>query len=232
MNSKNYMVNARNSYANKKLPYYWILGILFFSHSSCTNWGFTDDSGTKVSVVDTIKRDMPMLAPPPDSSTLQKIETSVDSLSLILEATMGEIDSLKKRLVDLDEQEGHYVEGLSVVSFLGVQVEGAALELKRIDDNWVQARVDYFDGVPIGGRLFLIKNGALVALDIIQLVENITENGVTILDRVSHRCYYHKEHLLHVLDLLNQEPLMIEDFSWKKENWEDWKVIESYIEKF
>lgn len=123
----------------------------------------------------------------------------------------------------------NYVESIPFTTFIGTSVELGALEIIQFENQYTRVYADYFDGEPIGGKLFFIKNDSLVAIEIIQLRETITENGASIKDEHTHILYYHEEALLSIRDLARDKTLEASELGWLDENLADWKLIKKHL---
>lgn len=122
-----------------------------------------------------------------------------------------------------------YVESIPFATFLGVPVELGALEIIQLEDQSMRVYADYFDGEPIGGKLFFIENNALVAIEVIQIKEKVTENGTSIRDKSTHILYYHEDVLLSVVDLATSKELEANSVAWLEENLADWELVKTHI---
>lgn len=167
------------------------------------------------------------------------VSTSIDS-ALVAEAAEKEkaaqlelaLERTKalKEAYDKDEEVAeNYVESIPFTTFLGKPVELGALEIIKLEDEYTRVYADYFDGEPIGGKLFFIQNGALIAIEVIQLREKITENGASIQDESTHVLYYHEEDLLSMLNLSTNEEVEVSSVEWLDENLADWELVKAHI---
>jgi len=103
---------------------------------------------------------------------------------------------------------------------------------ESVTGNYVESMriyADYFDGEPIGGKLFFIHNNALVAIEVIQIKEQITEKGASIEEKSTHISYYHKDVLLSTVDLSVDETLEASTLTWLEEHLADWELIKRHI---
>jgi len=124
---------------------------------------------------------------------------------------------------------GNYVESIPFATFLGTPVESGALEIIPLEAESMRIYADYFDGEPIGGKLFFIHNNALVAIEVIQIKEQITEKGASIEEKSTHISYYHKDVLLSTVDLSVDETLEASTLTWLEEHLADWELIKRHI---
>lgn len=146
-------------------------------------------------------------------------------LELVLEQT-----EILKEISDKGEVVAeNYIESIPFTTFIGIPVELGALEIVQFEDQYTRVYADYFDGEPIGGKLFFIKNDSLVAIEIIQLRETITENGASIKDEHTHILYYHEEVLLSITDLSTNKTLEASEIGWLDENLADWKLVKTHL---
>lgn len=158
----------------------------------------------------------------------QKEQARAEHLASALEI----IKALKEAYDQSTEEIENYVEEIPFTTFLGQPAESGALEIIQFGDHYTRVYADYFDGEPIGGKLFFIKNSALIAIEIIQLKEKVTENGAVIDDQSTHLLYYHDETLLHAVDLLSNQPLAEESIAWVDENLVDWQIVKEQVDLF
>jgi hypothetical protein len=165
--------------------------------------------------------------------------TKIDS-TLLIEATEKEkatqlklaLEHTKalKEAYDKDREIAeNYVEFIPFTTFLGNPAESGALEIIKLEDQYTRIYADYFDGEPIGGKLFFIQNEALIAIEVIQLREKITENGAFIQDESTHILYYHEEVLLSMVDLSTNEAIEESTIGWLDENLADWELVKAHI---
>jgi len=146
-------------------------------------------------------------------------------LALAIESTKA----LKKAYNEQESGTENYVESIPFATFLGVPVELGALEIIQLEDQYMRVYADYFDGEPIGGKLFFIQNNALVAVEVIQIKEKITENGASIQETSTHILYYHEDVLLSIVDLSAKEELEASSVAWLEENLADWELVKTHI---
>ncbi|MBL4648648.1 MAG: hypothetical protein JKY03_02875 [Aureispira sp.] len=146
-------------------------------------------------------------------------------LKLALESTKA----LKEAYDRSVEETEHYVESIPFTTFLGKPVDLGALEIVQFENQYTRVYADYFDGEPIGGKLFLIQNETLVAIEVIQLREKITENGAFIQDESTHILYYHEEVLLSMVNLATNEAIEESSIGWLDENLADWELVKVHI---
>jgi hypothetical protein len=146
-----------------------------------------------------------------------------------LETALETIVALKKSYDESTEEEENYVEAIPFTTFLGNPVESGALEIIQFGDHYTRIYADYFDGSPIGGKLFFVHNNALVAIEIIQLKEKVTENGAFIQDESTHILYYHDEALLSTIDLSTNKAVEPSSITWLDENLVDWTLVKAHI---
>lgn len=165
--------------------------------------------------------------------------TSIDSLLAVeiaenekiahLELAQESVKALKAAYEKGEAVSENYVESVPFTSFIGNPVELGALEVIQFEEEYMRVYADYFDGKPIGGKLFFIKNNALVAIEVIQLREKITEQGASISDESTHILYYHDEVLLSIIDLATNDTLEASSIEWLDENLADWKLVETNL---
>lgn len=146
-------------------------------------------------------------------------------LKLALESTKA----LKEAYDRSVEESEYYVESIPFTTFLGKPVDLGALEIVQFENQYTRVYADYFDGEPIGGKLFLIQNETLVAIEVIQLREKVTENGAFIQDESTHILYYHEEVLLSMVDLATNEAIEESSIGWLDENLADWELVKVHI---
>lgn len=146
-----------------------------------------------------------------------------------LETALATTLALKKAYDESVEEVENYVESVPFSAFLGKPTESGALEIIQFGDQYIRVYADYFDGEPIGGKLFFVKNRTLVAVEVIQLKERITENGARIEDESTQISYYHDDVLLQTIDLLTNEPIE-SNIVWNEEHLADWKLVKEQIE--
>jgi hypothetical protein len=167
------------------------------------------------------------------------VRTSIDSAlvaeaaekekTVQLELALEHTKALKKAYKKNGEAAENYVESVPFTTFLGKPVELGALEIIKLEDEYTRVYADYFDGEPIGGKLFFIQNEALVAIEVIQLRAKITENGAFIQDESTHILYYHEEVLLSMVDLSTNEVVEGSSIEWLDENLADWELVKVHI---
>jgi hypothetical protein len=146
-----------------------------------------------------------------------------------LELALERTKALKEAYDKDEEVAENYVESVPFTTFLGKPVELGALEIIKLEDEYTRVYADYFDGEPIGGKLFFIQNEALVAIEVIQLREKITENGASIQDESTHILYYHEEVLLSMIDLSTNKVVEGSSIEWLDENLADWELVKAHI---
>ena len=137
--------------------------------------------------------------------------------------------ALKKIYAAKESGTETYVESIPFATFLGVPVELGALEIIQLEDQSMRVYADYFAGEPIGGKLFFIENNALVAIEVIQIKEKVTENGTSIRDKSTHIVHYHEDALLSVVDLGTNKELEANSVAWLEENLADWELVKTHI---
>lgn len=172
-------------------------------------------------------------------SVLEPKEDKIDS-SLLRAAQKAErikrqeeivqrVTELKERYQQIEGEEGTYVEEVPLNSFLGKVMESGALEINKIGEQYLRIHADYFDGEPKGGKVFFIENGNLMAVEILQLIEKITENGTIVTDKVTHLFYYEDDSPFRILDYQNKTELEFQTISWEAENIADWDIVKEYL---
>lgn len=146
-----------------------------------------------------------------------------------LETALETVVALKKSYDESTEEMENYVEAIPFTTFLGNPAESGALEIIQFGDRYTRIYADYFEGSPIGGKLFFVHNNALVAIEIIQLKEKITETGAFIEDESTHILYYHDEALLSTIDLSTNKAVEPSSITWLDENLADWTLVKAHI---
>lgn len=213
------------------------LGIVLLGHLvSCSgNEVSENEEGVVLTDIDTtIRRSYNIVEVPVNMDSIlavemaQKEQAKAENLASALEI----IEALKEAYDESTEEVENYIEEIPFITFLGQPAESGALEIIQFGDQYTRIYADYFDGEPIGGKLFFVKNSALIAVEIIQLKEKVTENGAVIDDQSTHRFYYHDETLLHAVDLLKNEPLREESIAWVDENLVDWQIVKEHAGLF
>lgn len=152
--------------------------------------------------------------------------------AMYLELALEKVEALKAAYDKSFEETENYVESIPFTTFLGKPAESGALEIIEFGDQYTRIYADYFDGEPIGGKLFFIQNSALIAIEVIQLKEKITENGAFIQDESTHILYYHNEALLSMIDLSTNEAVELGSIAWLDENLADWELVKAQVEIF
>ena len=64
---------------------------------------------------------------------------------------------------------------------------------------------DYFDGEPLGGKRFFVHKNQLMGVEVILLVEKVSENGPVIEEQSSYFFFYDEEQLIQAFDNKKQE---------------------------
>jgi hypothetical protein len=165
--------------------------------------------------------------------------TSMDSILAIkvaeeeqnarLELAIERTKVLKKAYDERTEETENYVESIPFLTFLDHPIEYGALEIIQFGDQYTRIYADYFDGEPVGGKLYFIQNNALIAIEIIQLKEKVTETGASIKEESTHLLYYNEEVLLSAIDLSTNEAVEANSVVWLDENLADWKLVKTHI---
>jgi len=163
--------------------------------------------------------------------SILSVEAAEQEKKAHLELAIERTQVLKKAYDEETEEIESYVEFIPFTTFLGTPVESGTLEIIQFGAKYTRIYADYFDGEPIGGKLFFIQNDALVAVEIIQLREQITEKGASIKEESTHMLYYHNNVLLSTIDLSTNEAVEAGSISWLDENLVDWKLVEAHINR-
>lgn len=142
------------------------------------------------------------------------------------------VSLLKNEYQELEDKEGNYIEEVALHSFLGKEVEFGTLEISTITDSLIRIYADYFDGEPIGGKLFWVKEGALIAVEIVELTKKTTEEGVLIKDDLTYVFYYENNQLFKVVNYQKNEEVDRQNIVWVDENLIDWKEIKQHLNVF
>jgi hypothetical protein len=160
-----------------------------------------------------------------------KIDSSLffgEERKLAIEVTVVLFKELTALYGNMEEKEGRYVEQVPFTSFLGKDVEMAELEISNVGPEFVRVHADYFDGAPIGGKLFLINKGELFGVEVLQLTEEITENGRVVVESVSHTFYYNEGKVLQVWNNTKEE-IDTNSVAWLGENLEQWELVKKQL---
>ena len=157
------------------------------------------------------------------------VEVTEKEKVVYLELALETMTALKKAYDENIEETENYVESVPFTTFMGNPVELGALEIVQFGDHYTRVYADYFDGEPIGGKLFFIQDNVLVAIEVIQLREQITENGASIQDESTYILYYHDEVLLFMIDLSTNEAVEVSNIGWLDENLADWELVKMHI---
>lgn len=213
------------------------LGIVLLGHLvACNGNKLSENEGIAIlkDIDTTVRRSYNLVEVAVNTDSILAIEVAQQEQAKAehLAAALEIIEALKQAYDESTEEVENYVEEIPFTAFLGKPAESGALEVIQFGDQYTRIYADYFDGEPIGGKLFFIKNSALIAVEIIQLKEKVTENGAVIDDQSTHLLYYHDETLLHAVDLLKNEPLSEESIAWVDENLVDWQIVKEHIDLF
>lgn len=191
-----------------------------------------EDEQAKLESIDTNARHIDQVPERPvniDSILAVEAEQKEQERAARLALALETVKTLKVAYDGSTEETENYVESIPLTTFLGKKVEFGALETIQFGEQYTRVYADYFDGEPIGGKLFWIQNSALVAVEIIQLREKITENGAFIEEESTHILYYHDEKLLSIIDLSTNKALEANSVAWLDENLADWSLVKAHI---
>jgi len=149
-----------------------------------------------------------------------------------LELALIKVEALKKAYDEGIQKTENYVESIPFTTFLGDSIESGVLEVTQFGDQYTRIYADYFNGEPIGGKLFFVQNDTLIAIEVIQLKEKTTEKGTSIQDENTHILYYRDEILLSMVDLSTKKQVVVDSFEWQDENLLDWQLVKKYVKVF
>jgi hypothetical protein len=130
----------------------------------------------------------------------------------------------------MDDKNESFVEEVALKSFLGNEVDFAELAIAKDTNDFVRIYADYFAGEPIGGKRFFVHNNELIGVEVILLVENISENGSFVVEETSNLFFYYQGKIQQVWDNRIQENVDVASISWTDEHLLQWEVIKQYID--
>lgn len=148
------------------------------------------------------------------------------------EAIIASVNALKGKYERSNNIEGDYLDDVPLNAFLGQKVEFGTLEVNTIGNDLIRIYADYFDGEPVGSKLFWVEKGNLVAIEIIELTKKVTEQGIQIEDNLRYVCYYNNNQLIKIIDDQKKSAKKSQDITWVDENMADWDVVQQYLNVF
>jgi len=171
-----------------------------------------------------------------DTKAVNEVDTMMIDSSLIFEEerklALEKASLLAKELraaYAKMEEEGRYVEEVPLTSFLGKKADIGALEISNVGEEFVRVHADYFDGAPVGGKLFFINQGELFGVEVLKLTEEITENGRVVVEKTSHTFYYNEGKVLQAWDNRKKEEIDTNSVAWIGENLEQWELVKKHL---
>lgn len=115
---------------------------------------------------------------------------------------------------------------LTLSTFAGEKMEESMAFLSPIYQDTLKLYVDYFDGDPIGSKVFYIVGEELLAVDIAKMESYWTEGGEQIKSVLTHSFYYKEKELLYCdAFYFPEKQLLLE-----QENAQDWVQIRQILQ--
>ena len=152
------------------------------------------------------------------------------------EDTLPSLDSLINLLKQLNETfksmgdtNQSFIEETDLTLFLGTKVDFAELAILRDTNDFVQIYADYFDGEPIGGKRFFVHKDELIGVEVIILVEKVSENGPVIVEENAYIFLYNKGQLCQAFDNSKNKIIDVDSISWAGEHMAQWNVISQHL---
>ena len=98
--------------------------------------------------------------------------------------------------------------------------------LSPIHRDTLKVYVDYFDGDPIGSKVFYIAAGELLAVDVAKMESYWTEGGEQVKSVLTHSFYYKEKELFYCNAFYHPEKQHL----LEQENAQDWAIIREKLE--
>lgn len=158
-----------------------------------------------------------------DLDTLVRIKTPSSAMDAKIGGQITLVDNLRR----VDESTIEPAEMLiELGQFSGKAMEESLASLFLLDKDTLKLYVDYFDGDLTGSKVFYIANGALLAVDVLEMEAYWTEGGQQIKSVLTHSFYYKEKELLHCKNHHYPERQIL----LEKENTKDWAIIRQSLQ--
>lgn len=177
------------------------------------------DSPKTTTDVDTVVRAQPKIVtiPPALDSQAQKA---------LLVTQQAKIQALKAQYEKNSDVTGLYWEPIGFSSFLGQEVEYGALELLPLSDSSYRLQADYLNGALLGGKCFWVVNNELILLEVWELAEKTTEDGMKLVEHPLAQIYWHQDSILKI------EPNRPNNKTkHEQEHLSDWQLVKAVLER-